>query len=654
MQTSSPRSASVLIVEDERIVAKDLQQTLAAMGYDAFAIATSGDEAISQASERRPDVVFMDIRIKGQQDGIETAQILRSRFDVPVVYLTAHADAATIERAKRTEPLGYLMKPVRAAELRSAIEIALHVHEMERQLRERERWYATTLRSMADAVVAVNVDAHITFVNPAAEELIGMSSEEAIDRPVQQVLRLLDGQARSVRETPLHTALREARSVMISDVGLVNVATGAVRTIGDNAAPVIDGDRVLGAVMVFRDVTEEKRGQKQLELADRLASLGTMAAGVAHEVNNPLAVVVSNATFAAEELRRCLDELAAGERLPAREIRERLDEVALALDDVESAGLRIARVVEDLRTFSRPPARTSDRANVIRAVEWATRATAIELRHRAQLVTRLDPVPAVEGEESRLAQVFVNLLINAAHAIAPGDAKHNQVSVTTWTDESLRAVVEIRDTGAGISDEIRDHIFEPFFTTKPFGSGTGLGLPICSGIITSFGGELHLESRVGQGTTFRVVLPPATAEVAELTVSVPSGPVLSGPPRRGRILLVDDEDLVLRSIKRVLRDHDVVCMLSAREALALIDGGERFDLVLSDVVMQGMSGIEFYEALVRRHPDMARDLVFLSGGAISAKIEAFLQSVPNLRLDKPIEVSDLLATVQRLLAERPG
>ena len=193
----------------------------------------------------------------------------------------------------------------------------------------------------------------------------------------------------------------------------------------------IDGDRVLGAVMVFRDVTGEKRVQKQLELADRLASLGTMAAGVAHEVNNPLAVVVSNATFAAEELRRCLDELAAGERLPAREIRERLDEVALALDDVESAGLRIARVVEDLRTFSRPPARTSDRANVIRAVEWATRATAVELRHRAQLVTRLDPVPAVEGEESRLAQVFVNLLINAAHAIAPGDAKHNQVSVTT-------------------------------------------------------------------------------------------------------------------------------------------------------------------------------------------------------------------------------
>jgi PAS domain S-box-containing protein len=650
MMTSSPRVASILIVEDERIVAKDLQQTLAGLGYDAFAIATSGDEAILRASERRPDVVFMDIRIKGPRDGIETAQILRSRFDVPVVYLTAHADEATIERAKRTEPLGYLMKPVRAAELRSAIEVALYVHEMETQLRERERWYATTLRSMADAVVAVNVDAHITFVNPAAEQLIGMKSEDAIDRPVQQVIRLLDGQARSVSETPLQTALREARSVMISDVGLVNVATGAVRTIGDNAAPVVEGGRVLGAVMVFRDVTEEKRIQKQLELADRLASLGTMAAGVAHEVNNPLAVVVSNATFAGEELRRARDDLAAGEHLPAREIQERLDDIALALDDVQSAGLRIARVVEDLRTFSRPPVRTPERANVIRAVEWAARATAIELRHRAQLVTRLDPVPAVEGEESRLGQVFVNLLINAAHAIAPGDAMHNQISVVTRTDASGRAVVEIRDTGTGIPDEIRDHIFEPFFTTRPFGSGTGLGLPICSGIITSFRGELHLETRVGEGTTFRVILPPArTLEIAERTASVKGGPA-----RKGRILVVDDEDLVLRSIKRVLRDHDVVCTLSAREALVLIDSGERFDLVLSDVVMQQMSGIDFYEELQGRHPDVARNLVFLSGGAISAKIDMFLQSVPNLRLDKPIEVSELLETVQRLLAGRPG
>src|SRR5205823_10505238 len=137
-------------VEDERIVAKDLQHTLVAMGYDAFAIASSADEALSHATAKCPDLVLMDIRIKGVRDGIETAELLRKQFGVPVIYLTAHADDATIERAKRTAPYGYLMKPVRAAELHSAIEIAVHRHAMEKQLRERERWFAAALRSIDD------------------------------------------------------------------------------------------------------------------------------------------------------------------------------------------------------------------------------------------------------------------------------------------------------------------------------------------------------------------------------------------------------------------------------------------------------------------------------------------------------------------------
>jgi PAS domain S-box-containing protein len=644
MLTTRARMPSVLIVEDERIVAKDLQQTLAGLGYDAFAIAASADEAIARATERCPDVVFMDIRIKGKRDGIETAQVLRSRFDVPVVYLTAHADDATIARAKKTEPLGYLMKPVRAADLRSAIEVSLYVHEMEKQLRERERWYATTLCSMADAVIAVDLMSNITFVNPAAEQLIGMKRDEVLGQPVQAVMQLVDPQARALLETPLETALREERSVMISEVGLVNAATGAVRIIGDNAAPVVDGGRMLGAVMVFRDVTEEKRIQKQLELADRLASLGTMAAGVAHEVNNPLAVVVANAAFVDEELGRCLEDLARNDNRPGEAVRGRFDEISRALADLQSAGSRIGRIVADLRAFSRPVARTG-RADVIQAVEWAIRATATELRHRAGLVTALDAAPAVTGEESRLGQVFVNLLINAAHAIAPGHASENQVRVSTRTDEAGRAVVEIRDTGSGIPDSIRDRIFEPFFTTKPVGSGTGLGLSICTGIIHSFGGEIQVQSRAGEGTTFRVILPPAAEEEREQ-------PPAAATARRGRILVVDDEEMVLRAIKRVLRDHDVVCLPGAREALALLDAGERFDIILSDVVMQVMSGIDFYEALLRRHPELARSLVFLSGGAISTRMEDFLRAVPNLRLEKPIEVAHLLDTVRRLLAEK--
>src|SRR5262249_9651200 len=160
---------SVLIVEDERIVAKDLQQSLAGLGYDAFAIASSADEALKHAADRRPDVILMDIRIKGQRDGIDTATLLREQFDVPIVYLTAHADPRPIAPGNATGRYGYLLKPVKTGELRSAIELSLYRHDMERRLRERERWFATTLRSIADAVITVDLAGNITFMNPAAE-----------------------------------------------------------------------------------------------------------------------------------------------------------------------------------------------------------------------------------------------------------------------------------------------------------------------------------------------------------------------------------------------------------------------------------------------------------------------------------------------------
>src|SRR4051812_48216432 len=184
------QNCSVLIVEDERIVAKDLQQTLRDFGYDAFAIASSADEAISCATRRCPDVVVMDIRIEGERDGIETAAILHDRFGVPVVYLTAHADDKTLDRAKRTEPHGYLLKPVKAAELRSAIEVSVYRARMEKRLRESERWLATTLRSISDAVISVDLAGNITFMNPAAEALAEIDAVDAVGRPAYEVLRL--------------------------------------------------------------------------------------------------------------------------------------------------------------------------------------------------------------------------------------------------------------------------------------------------------------------------------------------------------------------------------------------------------------------------------------------------------------------------------
>src|SRR5262245_20305408 len=186
----SAAAASILVVEDEAIVARDIRNTLADLGYRVLDAAASCEEAVRRSADRCPDLVLMDIRIQGQRDGIETAELLRRRFRVPVVFLTAYADDLTLERAKRAQPYGYLIKPIKANELRSAVEVALYKHQMDARLRERERWFSTTLRSIGDAVISTDLHARVTFMNAVAEALTGVRTEDAVGRPLEQVLRL--------------------------------------------------------------------------------------------------------------------------------------------------------------------------------------------------------------------------------------------------------------------------------------------------------------------------------------------------------------------------------------------------------------------------------------------------------------------------------
>ncbi len=639
--TSPSAKTSVLIVEDEGIIAENLRELLTSLDYDAFCTAATSDEAVACALKKCPDVVLMDIRIKGKLDGIATAKLLSERFDVPIIYLTAHADAATIERAKMTEPHGYLVKPVRAPDLRSAIEIARYKHSMEKQLRVRERWYSTTVRSIADAVIAVDLGGKITFMNPAAESLIAMTLSEAQGRSAHEVLRLLDMESRLLAETPLDRALSERRPVEVPEVPSEN-ASGSQRIIADSAAPVLDNGELLGAVMVLRDVTAQKRLQKQLEIADRLASLGTMAAGVAHEINNPLCVVVANAGLVLEELEGLRSPPAS-----AAEQRAHMLEEAIEMQrQVLSAASRIARIVSDLGAFSRPQAQESGSLDVRDAVEWAIRSTAHEFRHRARLSTKLQKVPRVDADETRLGQVLVNLLINAAHSIAPGDVAGNEVSVVTRASESGHVIIEVSDSGSGIAPEVLSRIFEPFFTTKPVGIGTGLGLSICHGIAISMGGELTVQSQLGEGTTFKLELPASITQNPGSSLR-PEPVVIE---RRGRLLVIDDEEMVLNAVARILNDQEIVCVARASEALDRLKGDDRFDIIFCDLMMPSMTGIEFYEQLLRMRPDLVHRVVFLTGGAMTSTASEFLHVVPNQRVQKPFGVRDLRTMVQKILA----
>jgi CheY-like chemotaxis protein len=268
-----------------------------------------------------------------------------------------------------------------------------------------------------------------------------------------------------------------------------------------------------------------------------------------------------------------------------------------------------------------------------------------EIRHRARLVKEYGPVPPVEGNEARVGQVILNLVINATQAIPEGSVETNLIRVSTSRDDtSGHVVIEIRDSGCGIPPENLPRIFEPFFTTKAIGVGTGLGLSISHRIVSDLGGAIEVESQVGSGTTFRLRLPASSR--SDVVIGDPSVAPATASVRSGRLLIIDDEPRIARSIERILgREHNVTIASSARDALERIVTGERFDVILCDLLMPQMTGMELHATLLREVPDQARRIVFLTGGAFTPSARSFLDSVPNQRIEKPFDTTHLRALV---------
>ncbi|MDX2015636.1 MAG: response regulator [Myxococcaceae bacterium] len=374
----------VLVVEDEVLVAEDLRRTLVRLGYEVPATTGDGSEAVALTEALKPALVLMDIHLAGPMDGIEAARLVRERHDVPVVFLTAYSDDATLERAKVVEPLSYLLKPFDERELKSAIEVGLYVHRLARE-----------------------------------------------------------------------------RRAMLENV----------------------------------------RHQ------ERLASLGTLAAGLAHEVNNPLTVVKLNTEVARQAVQQLdvalRDEVAWRATPPLAELAT-LDE---ALGETDAATDRIRQIVDDVRRFARAESHKAGPLAVSHVVARATALARRTVEDRAHLVVEHQPAPLVQASESLLVQVLLNLLINAAQAMEGRARAACLIQVRTGTATDGRARIDVEDNGSGIAPEALPHIFDPFFTTKPVGVGTGLGLSISHGIVTSHGGELRVESSLGRGTTMTVLLP---------------------------------------------------------------------------------------------------------------------------------------------------
>ncbi|BDG03214.1 hypothetical protein AMOR_22100 [Anaeromyxobacter oryzae] len=501
----------------------------------------------------------------------------------------------------------------------------------EQALRASEAKFRAAFEGARLGVALLDARGAVVEANPALCGMLGRSEAALRGEPLA---RLVEGGAGAELAAALERLGAGAIETVEGSYRLARAGGGAVDALL-RAGALRGADTRWSALAFVEDVSEKRQLQARLQLADRMASLGTLAAGVAHEINNPLAFVLANVDHAAEVLR------SAG-RDPG---------VVAALDDARAGAIRVREIVRELRAFSRADAENDSLADVRRAARSAMALAENEIRHRAGIVLSLEAAPPVRGSEHRLGQVALNLLVNAAQAIPEGDAARHTIRVATGTAPDGRAFLEVSDTGAGIAPDLLPRIFDPFFTTKPVGVGTGLGLSICHAIVTGLGGEIRVESALGAGATFRVLLPAAAPDATVGREGGGPATVAPSVPRRGRVVVVDDEPLVGRAVQRVLAaQHDVVVLTAASAALAALAEEPAADVVLCDLMMPGMSGMELHARVRARSPRVADRFVFLTGGAFTAAAREFLDAVPNARIEKPFDPEALRAAVARLVS----
>lgn len=628
MVFSTPREeatapANILIVEDEGIIADNIASRLLKSGYKVAGIVDSAEEALRKVPLSKPDLVLMDIHIKGSLDGIETTKKLRERYDIPVIYLTAHTDPQTINRAKMTGGFGFLTKPIDHRTLATTIEMATHKHRADREVRDQRAWMATALRNMADGMIVIDRERKVQFLNGPAESLTGWLNSDARGYDIGIILPLSE----SISGDPADEVLTPPSEP--GPPGPMPQGLTATKRLGErfpvegDIAPSVDGERVVGAVITFRDATSRQARENEARQQHKMQAVGRLAAGVAHDFNNLLFIMLG---YTEEMLRT------AGEN------------DLVPLNEIKKAGDNAARITQQLLQFSRNEPiekRDIDLNDVIRDTEELFRRLGgPSIAWNFRLAEKLWPVRANDGQ---LKQILMNLIANARDAMPAG----GEITIETLNIEKPRpcagsseleafVALNVTDTGNGMSAQTGEHLFEPFFTTKAPGRGTGLGLSIVHSIVTDLGGSIQVESEPGRGAAFRIWIPRAAG-----------APETSDPPT---VLLAEDQE----GIRRLLRDYLVNSGYAVLEAVdgeqALQIANERtgpIDLLVTDVVMPGANGLEVAEALARRRPRLRT--VFISGYA-----QEFDKGMKNLPpgarfLRKPFTKAELLRNVRDLL-----
>ncbi|MGE0864613.1 MAG: response regulator [Vicinamibacterales bacterium] len=635
----------VLVVEDEEMVAAELHARLRQLHLDVIGTEQTARDAVATARRARPDLVLMNASLEGQFDGVEAATIIQRTLDIPVVLLTSRTDPRAIARAKACSPKGCLVRPFRSGDLAISIEMALHRHNLDRQLRQRELQHTAALATIGDGVLATDPMGRMTFMNPVAEVLTGWRAAAATGQPAEHVFQIVDEATREKLPCPIVGALHGERIDDLSGKLLVAGDGGLIPIDSQIAVLRAPDGSVTGAVVAFRDVRQKRlaehaarRAEDQLRDGQRMQAIGHLAGGVAHDFNNLLTVINGYAD--------ALVEMGGWD-----------PRVAKMLTGIRQAGLRSAALTSQLLSFSRKQVPTAQllapNTLVAGLIELLQRLIGEDIR----LVTKLTPnLGRVRMEPSELEQIMMNLVLNARDAMPGGGRVLIETSAVTFDEDTAASperipagryfLLSVSDPGIGMDPDVQRRIFEPLFTTKAPGKGTGLGLATVYGIVRKAYGHVVVFSAVDKGTVFKVFLPIVEAEDGAETAAVSAGP---DPAGQETVLLVEDDPDVREFAAIAISQFGfkVISASTGLEALVLCESNpDLINVLVTDMVMPVMGGQELATHVRALVPGVK--VLFVSGypgdplgGAPGARAEAFLQ--------KPFSSGELGRAIRVLL-----
>jgi len=643
--------AQILIVEDEGIVALDLQNRLRRLGYAVPEFVATGEEAVARAAEILPDLILMDIKLKGEMDGIEAAKRIKEKFDIPIIYLTAFADEATLQRAELTEPFGYLLKPFEERELLVSIRMGLYRHQAESLVKESERKFRSVIEQSNDGIVLVDDKGHIIEWNNAQQKMSGWQKEDVLHQFIWDVqVQLLPEHLRArfpVENTKKITLDILQRGEVLEQHRFTEVEIERpdhTRRITQSRLFVIQRETGHILASINRDVTRQQQAETAVRQAQKLESLGVLAGGTAHDLNNLLVVMLGQASLALAKLA------------PESPLRHHLHEVVQAAE-------RAAALAQNMLAFSGRGLFEIFPLNLNELLREMSLLPVTTVPEPVQLNLDLtEPLPKIEADKEQIQQVLAKVISNAVDAIGnqPGNIIISTavIDLSTETDRFLQGsdhpiltgkyvLLTVQDDGCGMDIETQTKMFDPFFTTK--GMGRGLGLAAVLGIVRSHGGGVQVESELGRGTLFRLVFPvigdKSDLEVGETAVSV------SQRPTGDHVLVIDDEEIVCDAVNDILELDDIPVM-KATDGETGIDmyqqNQAKIGLVLLDLSMPGMDGFDTFHGLRQVNPHIP--VIISSGYDEKEVMRRFDDKVLLGFLKKPYKLNALLETVKRHLA----